>query len=705
MAGESAVATVDAGALESLRRRLGLSRRALARHLGVAPPTVRRWERGDYPVSEPAAGRLQELATSLEPDRPGQRIVQEVAAAPGTLSVAQVKARGIKEAAALDELLDAGELVAAVVVETDAKGRRYPRRRLFPAALALRDPAGETLEGAWIRERRQELGWTMAKLGLEAGVSGSTVRGWETGHQPVPVGRAEELRQLLSPKVTGAELRRVRKSAGWSLDEMARRVGIGDRRRVAQWEGGARPVPARWTTGVRTAIRDAQVAAAAGEARRRAVDAVVDAIGGRPGITRSELLHGRPRWREPLETALGEGMVAEVEASVPGPTGMQRRVRRLYPPDRLPALPAVSLSGAELRRRREQRRLTAADVARHLPVGPSAVSSWERRDVVPSWYVEPVLNALEVATPSLGRGGRRGAAPISAAEARERVVAAVAASPGASRHRVLEKVGRSPVVLNELDRLIAHGEVVARVHPDSLGRQQRGLWLAAAAPADEPALAPFAPGELIAARQAAGLTQKALAQRVGITPGKISQWETGARVPSSARVVQLRAATASGPDRAVDPVDAETAAVLAMVGTGSGPTFTELRPWTREHRPAAIERVIAEGAAHWASVATTGTDGRRYQRRELHAGPSPATVAAADIPAGRLMALMAAGSLDQSELGLRVGVGQTSVWRWTRQGVPPARADEVLEVLLAAVESAPQSAKAIGGAIGGAKLH
>jgi transcriptional regulator with XRE-family HTH domain len=49
-----------------LRKRLGLTQRALAARVGVAPNSVARWERDEMAVREPAARLLRLLATHTQ---------------------------------------------------------------------------------------------------------------------------------------------------------------------------------------------------------------------------------------------------------------------------------------------------------------------------------------------------------------------------------------------------------------------------------------------------------------------------------------------------------------------------------------------------------------------------------------------------------------------------------------------------------------
>ncbi|HRI39818.1 MAG TPA: helix-turn-helix domain-containing protein [Nitrospira sp.] len=51
--------------LRSIRRRLGLTQVAMANHIGVAPNSVARWERGEMEITEPVARLVTLLRRSV----------------------------------------------------------------------------------------------------------------------------------------------------------------------------------------------------------------------------------------------------------------------------------------------------------------------------------------------------------------------------------------------------------------------------------------------------------------------------------------------------------------------------------------------------------------------------------------------------------------------------------------------------------------
>jgi transcriptional regulator with XRE-family HTH domain len=62
---------MDGPAVRRLRRRAGLTQRALAARLGVAENTVARWERGEVRITEPMV-RLITLTLKAPPDKGGR---------------------------------------------------------------------------------------------------------------------------------------------------------------------------------------------------------------------------------------------------------------------------------------------------------------------------------------------------------------------------------------------------------------------------------------------------------------------------------------------------------------------------------------------------------------------------------------------------------------------------------------------------------
>ena len=71
-------------------------------------------------------------------------------------------------------------------------------------------------------------------------------------------------------------------------------------------------------------------------------------------------------------------------------------------------------------------------------------------------------------------------------------------------------------------------------------------------------------------------------------------------------------------------------------------------------------------------------------RRLLFPGP-PQSQEDGFLGAEAFVSLMAEHGLSQSELGRRLGLGQTTIWRWTKRGVPAARVGTVM----AAIHAAP----------------
>lgn len=684
----------SANLVADCRRRLGVSSRELARRLGCSHPSILRWERGIFRPPLAVEAELLRLVAETETRSADldQAMLRRVRDEPG-VNPSVLRGLGREESERVDRLFGAGLLEERRVVRPDARGRRYERDGLYlPEHPAVTAPASP-LDRGRLRAMREQRGWTVEHLALEARVKAPTIRGWETGHQAIPAGRAEQLLGLLDPPPTREELRGARLAAHWTLAQIGELVGV-DWQRVAQWERGdrhGRPIPARWREGVASAIRQAQAAAAAGEHLAATTDAVVEWVGAHPGVTPNSLRHryGGRDWPAAVAKALGGGRVVERVADEPGPRGGHRRLTRCYLPDAAPA-PAEEMTGGELRHARESRGLITADIAALVGVSPGAISGWERRAEanVPPWHVAALRRALVEAVPTL-HGGRRGRAVITPAAARDRVLVAVAKGP-IGRTKVLLECGRSPTVLAALDELLRAGRIVEDEALDSLGRRERVLRLVQAA--GDALDDPMSASELRALMAATGWNQTRLAEALGVSSSKVSQWAGGSRAVPRGRAGRIRQITRQAPPAGADPVEVELAGLVDLLVPGVGRTWTELRAHSREHRPAAIDLAVERGRAHWAERTVAMSNGRFYTRRELLAGPAPAAEAAgspaAALSGEQLGALMRDAGLNQSQLAGRLSLGQPSVWRWTRTGVPPARVAQVLDALQAGAAGA-----------------
>lgn len=681
--------------LSSRRERAGVSRRRLASVLGVAHPTLARWERGDFPVPPWVPGRLGGALRACEPKTSAEVVLSLLDDEPGISRralVARFPGGGFE--ATVDAMLRSGQVEQARAERIDAAGRRYVRPGLYRSGRAPAPPSAAPIGAAWVRTQRQQLGMATSALAQRLDVAPSTLRAWESGHEPVPEGRWSELRRLLDPPVSGDDVREARRAAGWTLKEFGSRIGV-RMGQVAGWECGLRPVPEKRLAAVRAALRDARQAAEQRDRDEELAAKVVAWLGEHPGVTRNALLHRseapREQWAGGLELALERGLVVEATVALPGPRGHLRSWRRLYLASAAPAAPGDSLTGEQVRSERELRELRLADVSLHVGVAPSALASWERRGAqpIPAWWTTRVREALAVATPP----------PNAPSRLKLRLVGEIGAEPGISPYRLLHRpaargggrgAGGAKSAEALLAELLASGDVVEAENYDTLGRSRRGLWRAddAPPPAGD---APLTAEELRRARTSAGLSQRDLAERLGIRASNISEWESGSRRINSNRSGELRRALAQPPSRP-GPVAKIAAAYAEQVRAApEGLSVDALRPhWygTRNLRAhAGLARALAEGSLHWAVVARTGADARRYEARVLRPGPAPGTGAnPASLAGEHLKALREAAGLSQGYLARSLGISQTAISKWECGAAVPL---PWVPQLLAALASAP----------------
>lgn len=669
--------------------------RELGRRLGVSHVSVRRYRDGTSPVPSALLEQLERIRSEAAEPSPVDVLMAQVADSPGVLTPRSVRGRGSTHARALEQLLAAGDVVIVCVATADRSGRRYQRPRLFPQGAAPRPPAVRSIDSDWMRERLGELGRPPKWLAAQLALSPSTVRGMLSGHLAVPQARQEELVRVLEPEVTGEEVRSARSAAGWTLAQFGEQAGV-KWQQVAGWERGVRRVPPARMPAVRRAVADARRAAQAGDRQRETVATVVAWVGDHPGAPTGRVRHRyhEGRWAEALETALREGLVVEHVAPAPGHPRAQRRLPRLFLRESPPASSEVLLGG-ELRRQREQRGLELRDLAPYVGVTAGAISSWERRadQQVPPWHVAALRRGLDGATPGRPTGvvGRRGRAVLTEREARDRIVVALGQGP-LTRTELFGRVGRSPTVLAQLEELQERRTIVEAPGHDRFGRPRTLLALPRASSGPAPGVAPFGDGELRAQRQALGLTIAELAERVGVSPSKVSQYETGSRRIPAPRLAALREALEQGPPDRPDPVQREATLVLEELRRRpEGLTTTELglgKTAPREHRLEAVRRLVEAGEAHWAETAAWRADGRSYRRRVLRAGPPLSAPPPLVLTGRQLRALMDSAGVNQTVLAGRLGVGQASVSRWAIDGPPAGRVPALLEALAAAPTSA-----------------
>jgi transcriptional regulator with XRE-family HTH domain len=181
--------------LASVRRRAGVTQRALAERVGVAPTTLSMWETAGVAVSAALAARL---AAALDTD------ASRLAAQPPAASVRDPRPlRHMRREARMSQREAAAHVGIAVgsLARYEAGERRAPVAVARRMAAAYRRPVSEVLSAcgiallplpAGVRWRPEDLpkalraariaaGLTKVALGRAIGRSGQAVRSWETG--------------------------------------------------------------------------------------------------------------------------------------------------------------------------------------------------------------------------------------------------------------------------------------------------------------------------------------------------------------------------------------------------------------------------------------------------------------------------------------------------------------------------------------------
>lgn len=221
--------------LASLRRRSGLTQRAVAQLVGVAPTTLSMWETAGIAVAPAMAARLAQI---LGAD------VAQLAATPALVLVPDPRPlRRWRREAGMSQREAAAHLGIAVgsLARYEAQQRRPPvdvarrmagayrrsledilaacRIRLLPLPTGVRWRLAEVPDG--IRAARTVAGLTRVGLGRAVGRSGQAVRGWEMGRSLPSDAVRRRLEAVLGlpagklPSGTGrASQARVTRSAG-----------------------------------------------------------------------------------------------------------------------------------------------------------------------------------------------------------------------------------------------------------------------------------------------------------------------------------------------------------------------------------------------------------------------------------------------------------------------------------------------------------
>lgn len=210
---EAATAKVDAPppsppaslSADELRRLLddaGWPQARLAEALDISTTTVCGWCRGRRLVPTERVDELRSLLSAAAADG-RERVLRAIEAQPGLTREALTRGsrdgvgglgRGHAVAEVLDELLAAGLIHQASHMVTNAAGVERAVVGLFAGPA----PAATPMTRGELRQRRRTVGWSTRDLARRLDVSHTQVGHWESGWQPIPQARADQLRELFA---------------------------------------------------------------------------------------------------------------------------------------------------------------------------------------------------------------------------------------------------------------------------------------------------------------------------------------------------------------------------------------------------------------------------------------------------------------------------------------------------------------------------
>lgn len=700
----------DIEELVATRKRSGMSVSAAATTVGVHRSTLLRWERGERPMPEDVYSRLADIYAARS--GLGEKLIGAVGQS-GALTVAEWHRKLDSDGRRLlGNLLASGRLVLAACVRTDAAGRRYVRQVVHvhtsdaSRGLDRSVPAGVT--GAQLSGARRFAGITAAELATRCGLAPSGIRRLETSPM-VPRGRLGDLVAALGlpDLVTPAVLREARIQAGWSLADVAGRVGV-HLSVVAGWECGRRPIPAGRLLALASVVTDARAdVARAADARRRAMaDAMVAHAVAEPGVTDRALLHehrsarvGRSGPKIDARSVLEEDLIKTarlmaVSATAVGPRGGRRTVRSISVPRDAPSSPAdMRITGANLRARRERCGATRGELAATVGLSYNDIFQMEKHPdgLVPLHHQTALLDAIarmELAPPG----------EIADRAAQEAVRRYLFEHPGAGRHRIAADVSQSKAIRRALQVLIETGEVIERGASDSLGRQFTGMFLAQDAP---PEVEAMTGPELRQLRIQQGWTPTQLAFAIGVSAGRITRWERGERRCPPDQATAIRAALEdAAPVRTGEPLRERRASqarerlLLTLATEPGGVAVGDLPARFGPARGrATISQAIDAGMIHVEERMVDRGDGRCGARRFLVVGPEgDSSHEVVDRMTGaELRRLRVAVGLTQAALAKRIGSPNTTVSGWETGRIPigAARVAQLRSALASTTAPAP----------------
>lgn len=490
--------------MRRLREAAGWSLAELGERLGVSFSVVQAWESAKRPVPP---GRLVPLLAALSEaknlaaerfERLIGRVVEDVRAQPG-----------VSEKTLLHDHRRRGGRVSLLGDYAEALKEAKARRLIVESDVVTKSEAGPK-----------------SRLGL-----------FVRGSAPKPV-----------PPMTGEKLRRRREAIGVSRPELALRCNVSLPALLA-WEGrGDGAIPAHGALRARAALdaleREATQSAAELEAHRQAeIDAaVLTAIAAEPGIVTTRLLE-RPGlgYHASLTARLRRLEAAGEIVGAPVLDARGRPHRGWHLPADVPP-PLETLSGAELRRLREEAGWSRPALARAIGVATSRLYQWERGDRRCPFARAAVVRSLLATPPPLPPRDERALRDLEEQ----------AAVPGGASATALGWPQRRRLIglALELGRLKeAHVDVM-----EPSGRwYRRRRFFPAGTPVVSAQRPSLAPNELVALRRSVRLSQKALGEILGVSHVTVSGWECGRAAIPPRHVERLRALSRGAPNEALAP--------------------------------------------------------------------------------------------------------------------------------------------------------
>jgi len=655
-----------------------VSLREVASVCGVSHTTAMRWKRGEAALPRGQRGTIAGLLAERDPER---ELVSVLGRHPEGVTVRQLEAELSSGRArhALRDQLARGDLSIAVVVRQRANGRRYECKVVVrPGAESQRK--GAQVPGAALRGARRRRGLSSVQLGASTGLAPGTIRSLEA-RQAVPTGRLVDLTAALGKPLAGSEVRRLRNQAGWTLAELAARVGV-KVPALSAWELEQKPIPPGRLILLEGALAEAQSGGSA-DAKRMAELEERIANHGPEGVSESELRHSfrrrtdgkhtpSPTLERDLAHLTRKGVIVRSRVAPSDRLGRPRErtvlVHSKWSPRREAAHPMMT--GDALADARHRLGLTQHELAQAVGTHQSEINRLEHLHgrVLQAYWTARLRRALDDLA---GRGARDD-------RLRSQLKAELRSHPGLPKWRLLEVVGHGKDVVRVLRQLVDSGEVLFDASWDGQGRRFRGLYL----PGSPPVPSTLKPRQLRSMRERAGWSPAQLAAVLDVGHNTVTRWESGVRSCPPAMVEKIKGALKNpAPERPAERERREL--ILELAGHDGGVLRSELPPGLRGAlAQKVIEQLLSQGQLQERQRLDSTVDGRRYPRTVLVAPETAPPEPPAAMSGQELEERRSAAGMTQTDLARELGLSTSAVQRWEARGaVPVGRVAAVKAVL------------------------